>query len=601
MTTGCRQFHDNDTRQPRTAIRPGWLWALTLVALAAGSSACANDQASGAMFAADEADGGWVMADAQSTHTTGAGNTDETDSGGGTRTGSMDAMTGDAGGAPETNGDKASIGLKPGGAQDIALFRHLVALGKVPAANQMTIEGWLNEHDTLLPAASPDRPIDLHALAGLFTPSADLSPEIAVQIGFNSALSADELLTEKVAMAVVVDRSGSMHGERIERLRATLRDLTGALPEATWFSLVAFGAEAEVIWGPALLDAQSVAALHAAIDTLEAGGGTNLAAGLSSGLAALEQPPAGYTARHLLLFSDGAPTVGVTNPQEIIALGSAAAQAKTTISTVAIGADADTQLLLALVGKGGAAISVGDLSTLPARVAAEVLTLLPPVVDSLWLQFELADGFHSPELYGFELTDNGSGYTVRSLDDDGATTVPTDGDAATPNGDAYGPDVGETPPDAGGGPIAGLPSLHAAHSNGVLMLRLAAPAGMSVGEWAQLTLAKVRYGYHLAASGASHEHEVAVLVPGLVQIADGGLAYFASPIVRRSFALLQAGLAMRKAAGRFHSGHPAEAVAILVEAITFVEAQQATLGAAHDSDAALGDALQLLHELKSLM
>ena len=585
----------------------GVFTAVCIAGLASLASGCASnaDSATAAVAIGDESS--WITADAGSTNGTDKGGSDEADGGGGGPVGFADAGTAESDvpfpGGPDSGGDSddnASIGLKPGGAQDIALFRYLISLGTVPGADQMTIEGWLNEHDTKLPAASEQRPIDLHALAGLFTADSTAAPEIAIQIGFNSALTADELLVKKVAMTVVVDRSGSMHGERIERLRATLRDLAGAMPEATVFTLVAFGAEAEVRWGPDTLDATTLPSVHAAIDALVAGGGTNLAAGLALGLAQVADAPSGYDSRHLLLFSDGAPTVGNTDPQAIVAMAASAAAQGTTISTVAIGADADAALLLEMAGNGGAAITVGDLATLPARVASEILTLLPPVVDSLWLRFELADGFHSPEFYGFELTAVTGGYAVRSLDDDGNGSTGADAQGAI-DATAGGVDGQPTPEDTGGGTKTGLASLHAAHSNGMLMLRLSAPAGMTVGQWAQLTLAKVHYGYRLAATGATHEHEVPVQVPGLVQIADGGLAYFASPIVRRSFALLQAGLGMRKAVGRFHGGHPAEAAQIIDATQAFVGSQSDALADADDPDNALQEAWQLLGDLRALM
>ena len=107
-------------------------------------------------------------------------------------------------------------------------------------------------------------------------------------------------------IALCLDTSGSMSGEKIERVREGVRWVFGYLAEDDYLSIVAFDDDAEVVlpatrWGALALDeAEGV------VERLRAGGGTDILAGLEAAHATLADLPTGPdVGRRILLLSDG--------------------------------------------------------------------------------------------------------------------------------------------------------------------------------------------------------------------------------------------------------------------------------------------------------
>ena len=152
-------------------------------------------------------------------------------------------------------------------------------------------------------------------------------------------------------VAVVVDTSGSMSGDKIEQAREALRQLLGSLGAKDRFRMVAFGNQVQAQrpdWAPA-----TPAALDDArgwVDRLTATGGTNISGALDEVL----RTPAGATRLHIVIvITDGQPTVGETNPDRIAARVEAA-RAGARIFTFGVGYDLNTYLLerIAAAGRG---------------------------------------------------------------------------------------------------------------------------------------------------------------------------------------------------------------------------------------------------------
>ena len=152
-------------------------------------------------------------------------------------------------------------------------------------------------------------------------------------------------------VAVVVDTSGSMSGEKMEQAREALRQLLGTLGARDRFRLVAFGNRVEAQrpeWSeatrPALDDARGW------VDRLTASGGTNISGALDEAF----RTPAGEGRLHLVIFiTDGQPTVGETDPDRIAARVEAA-RGHARIFTFGVGYDLHTYLLerMAAAGRG---------------------------------------------------------------------------------------------------------------------------------------------------------------------------------------------------------------------------------------------------------
>ena len=494
------------------------------------------------------------------------------------------------GAADQDNG----IGFKPGGAQDINYFRQLVAQGKIPTPTDMSIEGWLNEKDTKLPAASPDRTIDMHALAAMVQSAGMDKPETVIQLGFNSAKSLAQVKA-KVALTLVIDRSGSMKGSKLAYVKEGLHALLDNLPAGTRLALVSFSSDVRTDWAPKVFEPKAhKKQLDQVIDGIIATGGTNLHAGLELGAQHCLSAGSEFTFRRVILLSDGQPTSGVTNPYLIVKLAKQQQAAGVSISTVGVGNGFNPTLMTNIAQQGdGTAWFLKDAAHAKDVFLNDLETLLLPVARDLWIKFKLAQGWKVDKIYGFDWVEKDGEFTITGPSEG----QPVGSTPVDPNDDPTEPGTTKT----GDPDKAALPTLFASKKNGMIMVRLLAPQGMEGWLVNGLLLSTINYGYTIAKVETKEAFEVPVKVTGIVQIPDGGLVYFADPIVRRSFALLQAGLALIEATTAAGEGKQLQALSAIDKAQSIVIEQSKEVPEALDPAPGLTDAKNLLEDVKTLL
>ncbi|MEB3337855.1 MAG: vWA domain-containing protein [Leptolyngbyaceae bacterium] len=115
-----------------------------------------------------------------------------------------------------------------------------------------------------------------------------------------------------VSMMIVVDTSGSMDGDRINAVKAGLRIATGEINAGNQVGLVTFSDRTKYVVPLAPFDTLQHQRLLAAIDALEADGGTAMYDGILVGLTELmAQAKANTNGRfYLLVLSDGETNAG---------------------------------------------------------------------------------------------------------------------------------------------------------------------------------------------------------------------------------------------------------------------------------------------------
>jgi uncharacterized membrane protein len=148
-----------------------------------------------------------------------------------------------------------------------------------------------------------------------------------------------------LAICLVVDRSGSMTGAKIELAKEAAVASAEVLKSRDRIGVVAFDSQAH--WVVRFTDASERAAIINKISRLQAGGGTHIYPALEEAKRALDKENA--KVRHIILLSDGQ-TQGSGYRAQVSRLASAGI----TLSTVAIGSDADRVLLqrMAIWGSG---------------------------------------------------------------------------------------------------------------------------------------------------------------------------------------------------------------------------------------------------------
>ncbi len=167
----------------------------------------------------------------------------------------------------------------------------------------------------------------------------------------------------RVALLLVVDRSGSMAGAKLQLAQNAARAAARSLAPGDRVGVIAFDDAAE--WIAPFQDAGDTATLARRVAGLRADGGTHFFPALRDGFEAITREDAGI--RHVILLTDGVTRDAVFRP-----LVEQAAQRAVTLSTVAVGDDADTNLLALLAGWGhGRMYLANDPRRLPEIVTVD--------------------------------------------------------------------------------------------------------------------------------------------------------------------------------------------------------------------------------------
>jgi Ca-activated chloride channel family protein len=157
-----------------------------------------------------------------------------------------------------------------------------------------------------------------------------------------------------LSVALVIDRSGSMTGRKLEVTRACAAFLVERMAPADRLSIVAYDDEVQLRAPLTPIDGNRDALL-ATIRRIHAGGQTNLSGGWLKGAETLSGAP-DDSLRRVLLLSDGLANVGITDVSELRRIAERALRAEgISTSTVGFCEGFDEDLLTAMADGGGGA------------------------------------------------------------------------------------------------------------------------------------------------------------------------------------------------------------------------------------------------------
>jgi Ca-activated chloride channel family protein len=192
----------------------------------------------------------------------------------------------------------------------------------------------------------------------------------------------------------VLDTSGSMQGEKIAQARRALRFFVDSLRPGDLFNVIPFATEAQPFFAaPVAANAENLALARQKIDALEARGGTNIEEALSSALrnalpAAGIEP--GKQAVPITVFlTDGLPTIGATDPEDLLKTFSTENRSATRVFVFGVGNDVNTRLLdqIAATSRGDRDY-VREGEDLEVKTSALFEKLSHPVLTEVELRFD---------------------------------------------------------------------------------------------------------------------------------------------------------------------------------------------------------------------
>ena len=215
------------------------------------------------------------------------------------------------------------------------------------------------------------------------------SDELTLLVELTAPSPATSSPRQPATLQIVLDRSGSMAGDRLEGAKTALVALVDRLDPADNLGVLAFDDAVQVVVPAGPLSNKP--AVTSAITRIDDGGSTDLSSGYLRGLQEAQRV-AGATGATLLLISDGHANAGVTDPAQLEQVASRAHSKGITTSALGFGLGYDERLLSALArGGAGNELFAEEADTAIAVISGEVDGLLSQVAQAASLRLTWTD------------------------------------------------------------------------------------------------------------------------------------------------------------------------------------------------------------------
>ena len=180
-----------------------------------------------------------------------------------------------------------------------------------------------------------------------------------------------------VNVAIVLDKSGSMSGQKIEKAKEAAIMVLDLLDHSDIVSVIAYNNNVEVLVPATKMSNRR--GIRSAIRGLRAGGSTALFAGVSKGAAEVRKFLRRNRVNRVILLSDGIANVGPSSPGELGSLGSALIEEGISVTTIGLGLNYNEDLLTRLAyksdGNHAFAQSANDLAKIFKYEFGDVLSV----------------------------------------------------------------------------------------------------------------------------------------------------------------------------------------------------------------------------------
>jgi len=218
----------------------------------------------------------------------------------------------------------------------------------------------------------------------------------------------------RVNLAFVVDRSGSMTGEKLRLAKLAVEQSIARLRSDDRFAIVVYDNEVDVVFGsaPATPDARRTAL--ARLSEIQARGSTDLAGGWLRGCEQVALRLSEEGINRCLLLTDGLANVGITDRDELGRHATELRARGVSTTTFGVGRDFDEVLLQAMADAGGGNFYfIADAAAIADYVTSEVGETLDVVARDAALEVVAGAGVTVESLTPFRTDTHDGRTTVR--------------------------------------------------------------------------------------------------------------------------------------------------------------------------------------------
>ena len=200
-------------------------------------------------------------------------------------------------------------------------------------------------------------------------------------------------------LALVLDRSGSMEGAKIEKAKQAACQAIDRLTAQDVFSLVIFDDQIEVLIPPQ--NVEDPEGLKKIVHRIRARGSTALYGGVKAGAEQLKKFSSSHNINRIILLSDGLANVGPSSSSDLARLGRDLRLNGISVSTVGVGDDYNENLMVALAEASAANYYyVKDAEMLPKIFSNELGQIQNIIARNLKIIINLPAGVEPVEVIG---------------------------------------------------------------------------------------------------------------------------------------------------------------------------------------------------------
>lgn len=203
-----------------------------------------------------------------------------------------------------------------------------------------------------------------------------------------------------VNLVVVLDRSGSMAGQKLAEAQRAAKVLVEQLGPNDRLAVVDFGSDVRTLESQRA-DAAGKERLNAFIDGVRDNGSTNIALALTAAQKLIQPLVPEFKASRIIFLSDGQPTEGVVDAPTLARQVEGLHENGLTVSALGVGVDFNGALMRELADKGAGFYGfIEDAARLAGVFRRELNEAGQTVARNLELELELPAGVELVEVYG---------------------------------------------------------------------------------------------------------------------------------------------------------------------------------------------------------
>ena len=205
-----------------------------------------------------------------------------------------------------------------------------------------------------------------------------------------------------INLALVIDRSGSMQGQKIADARAAALGMIDRLRKGDRVSIVTYSDDVRVDVSSTVVNRRSRGPIKDVVRRISAGGSTFLSGGLERGHQQVRNHLDREHVHRVLLISDGLANRGITAVPALNRIARMASQDGIVTTTLGLGADYNEDLMTSVADHGGGNYYfVEDSSQLANVLNGELSQMMATVAREVTLEIGLPAGVRMEEVFGY--------------------------------------------------------------------------------------------------------------------------------------------------------------------------------------------------------